>query len=103
MGILIVFNLKQNNKEENKLKNAINNVYDSVLYIESYKHDKLISSGSGFIYKINDKAYIITNNHVIEESDEISDAMKYTGANEDITTSSDIQYIYPFATNDFEK
>lgn len=71
LGILIAFNLKQNNKEENKLKNAINNVYDSVLYIESYKDDKLISSGSGFIYKINDKAYIITNNHVIEESDEI--------------------------------
>ena len=39
----------------------------------------------------------------IKESDEISDAMKYTGANEDITTSSDIQYIYPFATNDSEK
>lgn len=71
LGILIAFNLKQNNKEENKLKNAINNVYDSVLYIESYRDDKLISSGSGFIYKINDKAYIITNNHVIEESDEI--------------------------------
>ena len=71
LGILITFNLKQNNKEENKLKNAINNVYDSVLYIESYKDDKLISSGSGFIYKINDKAYLITNNHVIEESDSI--------------------------------
>ena len=39
----------------------------------------------------------------VKESDEISDAMKYTGANEDITTSSDIQYIYPFATSNSEK
>ena len=39
----------------------------------------------------------------IKESDEISDAMKYTGANEDITTSSDIQYIYPFAKNKNKK
>lgn len=39
----------------------------------------------------------------VKESDEISDAMKYTGANEDITTSSDIQYIYPFAKNDSKK
>ena len=39
----------------------------------------------------------------IKESDEISDAMKYTGVNENISTSSDIQYIYPFATNDSEK
>lgn len=39
----------------------------------------------------------------VKESDEISDAMKYTGANEDMTTSSDIQYIYPFATNDSGK
>ena len=36
----------------------------------------------------------------IKESDEISDAMKYTGAMENVTSSSDIQsYIYPFATN----
>lgn len=39
----------------------------------------------------------------VKESDEISDAMKYTGANEDITTSSDIQYIYPFAKKDSGK
>ena len=35
----------------------------------------------------------------VKESDEISDAAKYTGVNEDITTSSDVPYIYPFATN----
>ena len=39
----------------------------------------------------------------VKESDEISDTMKYTGANEDITTSSDIRYIYPFAKNDSKK
>lgn len=33
----------------------------------------------------------------IKESDEISDALKYTGAYENITSSSDIEYIYPFA------
>lgn len=35
----------------------------------------------------------------VKESDEISDATKYTGVNEDITASSDVPYIYPFATN----
>lgn len=70
-GIFITLNLEQNSNEEDKLKSAINDVYDSVLYIESYKNDTLVSSGSGFIYKISDKAYIITNNHVIEEADEI--------------------------------
>ena len=35
----------------------------------------------------------------VKESDEISDAIKYTGANENATTSSDVQYIYPFSTS----
>ena len=38
----------------------------------------------------------------VKESDEISDAIKYTGVNEDVSTSSDVQYtpyIYPFANN----
>ena len=38
----------------------------------------------------------------VKESDEISDTIKYTGVNEDVSTSSDVQYtpyIYPFANN----
>lgn len=49
------------------IADAVEKVYDSVIVVSTYKDNTLYSSGSGFIYKIDDKkAYIITNNHVIE-------------------------------------
>ena len=49
-------------------KKQINN---SVVYIESISVDSVIK-GSGFVYKIEDeKVYIITCNHVIEDSEDI--------------------------------
>ena len=60
-------NVKTTTLEEvSDLKAAINNVYESVIYIE-VTGDRGSSSGSGFVYKVDDKnGYILTNYHVIE-------------------------------------
>lgn len=61
-------NIKTTTVEEmSDLKTAINNVYESTVYIEVSGNRGLISSGSGFAYKVEgDKGYILTNYHVIE-------------------------------------
>ena len=63
-------NVKSTTFEEvSDFKTAIKKVYNSVVYIE-VSSDRTLSSGSGFIYKIlSDKAYILTNYHVIENGD----------------------------------
>lgn len=53
--------------EENSIKEAINKIYDAVVLITSYKNDKAIGTGTGFVYKKdNTKGYIMTNHHVID-------------------------------------
>ena len=55
--------------ETDRIKSSIDKVYDSVVVIESYKGNTQISSGSGFVYKKDDKkGYIITNYHVVDGS-----------------------------------
>ena len=68
----VVQNVKNKNiktttvEEVSDLKTAINNVYEAVVYIE-VSGDRTSSSGSGFVYKTDDKyGYILTNYHVIE-------------------------------------
>lgn len=58
--------------ETNTIKSAISKVYDATILVETYKRGSLISSGTGFVYKKDDKqGYIITNHHVIENGTEI--------------------------------
>ena len=53
--------------ETNTIKSAVEKIYDAVVYIESYQNGKSIGSGTGFVYKKDDKnGYIITNYHVID-------------------------------------
>ena len=61
-------NIKTTTVEEvSDLKVAINNVYESTIYIEVSSNRGVISSGSGFVYKKDDKyGYILTNYHVID-------------------------------------
>ena len=49
----------------------INKVQDATVTVEVYAGDNsIISTGSGFIYKIKSKkAYILTNNHVIDDGE----------------------------------
>ena len=54
-------------EETSDLKKAINNVYESAVYIEVLGERGISSSGSGFVYKTDNKnGYILTNYHVIE-------------------------------------
>jgi len=53
--------------ETNSISNAVEKVYDAVVVVEVYSKDKLVSTGTGFVYKKDDdKVYLMTNNHVID-------------------------------------
>ena len=53
--------------EENTIKTSIEKIYNAVVLVETYKNNTELSSGTGFIYKKDDKkGYIITNHHVVE-------------------------------------
>ena len=54
---------------EEGIEDAITGVYDAVVTVKSYYGETLVGTGSGFVYKKEDKnGYIITNNHVIENA-----------------------------------
>lgn len=58
--------------ETSSIADAVSKVYDAVGVVEVYEKDTLISTGTGFVYKIEDKkAYLMTNNHVIFGGDDI--------------------------------
>ncbi len=53
---------------EKGIEEAIGGVYDAVVTVQSYYSGRMVGTGSGFIYKKDDKGYIITNNHVIKDA-----------------------------------
>lgn len=58
---------------ENNLVDAIGKVYDATVMVNTYKSNKVENTGSGFVYKVDDKyAYIMTNHHVIDEGNKWS-------------------------------
>ena len=58
--------------ETNSIASAVSKVYDSVVVVEVYNKNELVSSGTGFVYKKeNGKAYLMTNNHVISSGNTI--------------------------------
>jgi len=58
--------------DETGISTAVGEIYDATVTIQNYRNDKLISSGSGFIYKKDDKyGYILTNHHVIDGADKV--------------------------------
>lgn len=66
------------------ISESVEKVYDSVVLVENYKNNKLYSTGTGFVYKVdNNYGYLLTNYHVVEgnntlkvvlSNDEIVDA-----------------------------
>lgn len=57
--------------ETNTIKSAISKVYDATILVETYRRGSLMGSGTGFIYKKDDKnGYVITNHHVVEDGTE---------------------------------
>lgn len=54
--------------EETAVEEAIEKVYNAVVVVESLKNDATVSSGTGFVYKEDNKhGYIITNYHVLSD------------------------------------
>lgn len=59
-------------EETNTISTAVDKIYDAVIYVESYKYNQVVSSGSGFVYKKDSKyGYIMTNHHVVDGATEI--------------------------------
>ena len=58
--------------DETGISTAIGEIYDATVTIQNYKNNKLISSGSGFVYKKDGTyGYIMTNHHVIDGADKV--------------------------------
>ena len=52
--------------EDNTLNSSIQKVYNAVVVVESYRQNQKTGSGSGFVYKKDDKyGYVLTNYHVV--------------------------------------
>lgn len=74
----VVKTIKDVTVTDTGIADAVEKVYDSVVTVETYVNKRfgngiqLYSTGTGFVYKDeNGKAYILTNNHVIESGVEI--------------------------------
>lgn len=58
--------------EDNSISNSVDKIYDSTVVIEGFKDSRLVSTGTGFIYKEKgDNFYIATNHHVISGVDSV--------------------------------
>ncbi len=58
--------------EKSSLAASIAKAYDAVVMIESYQDGEEYSTGTGFVYKVDDKyGYVMTNQHVISDCDKV--------------------------------
>jgi len=58
--------------ERTSLSTSVNKVYDAVVVVQGYINDRLDTTGTGFVYKVdNQYGYILTNEHVITGSNKI--------------------------------
>lgn len=63
---------KNVNITDTGIAEAVNKVYDAVVVVKTYKNKELYSTGTGFVYEIDDgTAYILTNHHVVESGEEV--------------------------------
>ena len=54
------------------INESIDKVYDSVVVVSNYQNGRLVGYGSGFVYKKEGRyGYVLTNNHVVENADEV--------------------------------
>ncbi len=58
--------------EKNSLAASVDKIYDAVSVVKGYKSDELASTGTGFVYKADEKyGYVLTNQHVISGCEEV--------------------------------
>lgn len=68
----VVKNITESQLVETSIADSVDKVIDAVVAISAYKNETLASSGTGFVYKTKgDKAYILTNNHVVSGADKV--------------------------------
>ena len=68
---------------ENGIADAVEKLYDAVVVVKVYKDVTPYSSGTGFVYKTsNKKAYILTNNHVIDGKGNVTVKVVFTNGEE---------------------
>lgn len=59
--------------ETDTISSAVDKIYDAVVVVETSKGSQLVSSGTGFVYKMDDKyGYVITNNHVVSGGTDVN-------------------------------
>lgn len=62
--------------EKASLAPSVEKIYDAVVVVQGYLRNSLASTGTGFVYKVdNDYGYILTNHHVIENMESITVTM----------------------------
>ena len=72
------------------IADAVEKVYDSVVVVETFVNDKAYASGTGFVFKTNDKlGYIITNHHVIANANKYKVIFTYNKTVEATLVGSD--------------
>ena len=55
---------------ENSIADAVDKVYDSTVVVQTTKNGTIVSTGTGFVYKVDGStAYVMTNNHVVSGGD----------------------------------
>lgn len=58
--------------DEKGISAAVDKIYDAVVLVENYKNKTLTGTGTGFVYKVDNKhGYILTNYHVINGNTEL--------------------------------
>lgn len=74
------------------IADAVEKVYDSVVVIETYVNGKAYASGTGFVFKTDNKyGYIITNHHVVANANSFK--VTFTnGTSVDATLSGSDEY-----------
>ena len=79
----VVKNITTSELVETSISTSVDKVYGSTVIIMAYKNGQQISTGTGFVYKKDkNKAYIMTNNHVVDKGDEIK--VEFNDKNEEI-------------------
>ena len=64
--------IESNIYEKNSLSQSVKKIYDAVVVVESLIGNSVDSTGTGFIYKVDNKyAYILTNEHVLKIEDDL--------------------------------
>ena len=58
--------------EKNSLAKSVDKIYNAVVAVEEYESGEINNTGTGFIYKVDDKyGYVLTNEHVLGAAKDI--------------------------------